>query len=153
MSKISEIKDQIKKAMISKDSAKRDILRLVLGQTQQVGDESDESVLKIIKKIIKSNNETLELKRKSLRELGIMGGSLPDALDIENNILTEFIPVPLTKREVSVLLRDNKFDVSLFKSDGQAMGAAMKIAKSTGRDVDSSVVKEAMTSFNEVTKV
>ena len=148
---IQKIKEQIKTAMKEKDAVKRDVLRLVVGQAQQSGDESDESLTKIIKKLIKSNKETLEAKRKSDEESGIMSGCFGTQEDIEIDILSSFIPKPLSKNEVIVILRNNKFDPGAAKNPGQAMGMAMKILKSTDCEIDAAVVKDAIGAFDSVT--
>jgi len=142
--------DEIRKVtMKAKGANKRDLLRLVVGQAQQGGDDSDEAIIKIVKKIIKSNNETADAKRKADSERGIRRGCFGTKETEENDILRQFVPVPLTQQEVNKVLRDNRFSPGTAKSKGQAMGMAMKILK--GMELDSEIVRRVVDSFGDIT--
>jgi len=140
MSIIQDIKSQIKEAMIAKDAVRRDILRLVIGQVQQSGDESDEAVIKIIKKIIKSNTETVEALESRDHV------DVPEVLKLEDEIdfLEPYVPKAMSAEEIKAFISDNSIDLSSAKNDGQAMGMLMKPLKGTGREIDSVVVKSVI---------
>lgn len=133
-----EIKIQIKDAMKSKDVVKRDILRLVVGQVQQSDDESDDAVIKVIKKIVKSNTETLAV----LSERALHGESIK--ILEENNVLLKFVPQAMSEEEIKEFVKENNIDLSSAKNSGQAMGMLMKPLKASGKEVDATTVKKAV---------
>jgi uncharacterized protein YqeY len=108
------------------------MLSLVLGEVDTIEGRgkkvSNEEVEKIIRKIIVSNTETMNL----MREKGGITGSFD--LPAENAFLNTLLPKTLTKEEIKHLLTNkmetNKMEmIKSAKSDGQATGIAMKILK------------------------
>ena len=99
MSLIDTIKARIKTAMLSKNDAERNILRVLLGESQTLESRqgsiiTDEQVVKIAKKLIASNNESvvhLEGDRKA-------------ALLKENEIISSLLPKEFTAQESGKLL-------------------------------------------------
>ena len=147
MSKIiAEIKVQIKDAMKAKAAVRRDILRLVIGQIQQEGgNESDEIAIKVIKKIIKSNEETIDIMTSEKFTDAAEQAKLEEEIDT----LAPYVPDAMTEDEVKAFIVEQGIDVSSAKNDGQAMGMLMKPLKSTGREIDSGVVKSVIASLRE----
>src|SRR5690606_16833258 len=96
---------------------------------------SDEEAAQVVKKLVKSNQETLaaavdeEQKRTLERELEILASLLPKALGVAE-IVAALAPVADAIRAA--------------KNDGQATGVAMKHLKQGGHEVSGKDVAEAV---------
>lgn len=128
------IREDIKKAMIEKNDIKKSILRVVIGEIQRkTGAESDEDVIKVIKKVIEGNDESMKVSPSTV-------------LIEENNILKEYLPKFWTHQEIEsfFLNHDDPIFESIrdAKSDGQATGIAMKALKCVNAPVDGKSVNE-----------
>jgi uncharacterized protein YqeY len=132
---IDQIKSQIKDAMKSRDSERSALLRLVLGTIQQEGDDSDEVVAAIIRKMIKSNNQTVEAV--------VANGGTASEIHQENALLNSFLPQSMTVEEIKHYLA-GKIECQPI---GKAMGAAMKILKADGKVAQGADVKKALEEF------
>jgi uncharacterized protein YqeY len=129
---IDEIKKQVTQAMRDKDTQKRDLLKVVLGELQtaaaRTGDNlDDEQSQKIIRKIVKSTQEMIEL------------GKRPEAVEqakAELVILESLLPKTLSVDEIIAALQPVADDVRAAGNDGQATGVAMKHLKSAGAVVE-----------------
>ncbi len=133
---IDNIKAAIKDGMRAKATDKVALLRLVVGTAQQEADESDVAVEKIIRKLIKSNKETID---------AITDHGLNDEvanLVLENSILEAFIPKTMTVNEIAEFITKEGIEVS--GNDGKAMGAVMKALKAAGLTVQGTDVKAAI---------
>jgi len=122
-----QIKERIKQAMRDRNTLERDILRVALGdmQTQEArGTEplADEAACKIIRKIIKSNGETLDAGPND---------TVRQKLEAENTILDTLLPKTLSEQEVTAALEPVADAIKAAGNDGQATGVAMKHLKST----------------------
>lgn len=112
-----------------------EILKLVVGEADTIigreGKISDEKVLKIISKLIQSNNEILALR--------------PERTDLvaENKILQKFLPTLLTEAQIMAIL--DVAEIQTANSDGQAIGVAIKSLK--GEAVDRKLVAELVKSI------
>lgn len=129
--------------MKSKAADKVALLRLVVGTVQQDGDESDSAVEKVIRKLIKSNKETIDTVTAQALEDAESGK--PDdvaKLILENSILESFIPKTMSIEDIVVFITKENIDIS--SNDGKAMGAVMKALKSSGLTVQGSDVKLAI---------
>lgn len=134
-----DIRTRMKEAMKAQRVVERDILRLALGEIQRVeatkgADLTDEDAHKIIRKIIKSNEETrdsagdrAELITKIEQELVILESLLPKLWGVDEIVAA----VPAD-------------EIKAAKSDGQATGVAMKHLKAAGAPVDGKTVTEAV---------
>jgi len=109
--------EQIKKDLIdaikAKDVERREALRVVLGEFDRQGKKalSDEEVAGVLRKLVKSERETLELTGKS------------DSAFIRT--LEAYLPKMVTDEEIAAFIREN-IDFSVFKNTMQAMGPIMK---------------------------
>jgi uncharacterized protein YqeY len=81
---IEDLNKQIKSAMKSRDKDTISLLRLVVGMAQQDGDTSDAALEKVIRNMIKSNNQTAEAL--------IANGRMAAEIYNENKLLNSFIP-------------------------------------------------------------
>ena len=144
MSLVEVMRDKVKVAMKSGNVVEKSILKLILGDcdtllnsAQQGGKPlTDEQVSKIIRKIILSNNETLQDERcKNLSEdkkLIILK---------ENEILESLLPKLLTQDQIREKISSIEADIKSAKSEGQAVGVAMKLLKQSNEAVDGNDVK------------
>ena len=104
------------------------IMSVLLGEIQnlqfsrgQQGDVRDEQVVRIIKKLIKSNNETKDRLDDD--------NPKHQQLVVENTILEQLLPEALTRPQIREIL--SKFSaIKEAAKDGQAIGIAMKILTS-----------------------
>jgi uncharacterized protein YqeY len=138
---LDNIRASIKEGMKNKATDKVALLRLVVGTVQQDGDESDSAVEKIIRKLIKSNKETLDMVTQSL-EPGAQVSDETAKLISEIGILETFIPQTMTVEDIISFITKENIDVS--SNDGKAMGAVMKALKISGLTVQGSDVKIAI---------
>lgn len=141
---LDTIKARIKTAMLSKNDAERNILRVLLGESQTLesrqGGITDEQVVKIAKKMIDNNNETIAALPKEDPRCA--------ALANENIILSSLVPKELTAQDIEAFLlnSDNPEyeQIQNAKADGQAIGIAMKTLKAAGLPVDGKLVGEVV---------
>jgi hypothetical protein len=139
-----KIRQDMKRAMIKKDTAVRDTMRLIMGSfpsltvsiTLESGKKSnrvktpeeiiDEDVLNIIRKFVKSEKTVLEIKKETTS----------DYLEL----LNFYLPRMATSQEIEQWVREN-VDLAQFKSPVQAMGVVMK---HFGKLADGNQVKEVL---------
>jgi hypothetical protein len=125
---LDTLKAQILQAMKAKDEVARDVLRLASSEVQKVEANSgkaptDEEVVVVLRKLVKSNEETLALSGE---------GPRADALRREIQVLTALLPKTMSVDEIAAALAPVKDAILAAKSDGQATGVAMKHMKSVG---------------------
>jgi len=135
-----EIKKRITAAMKEKRDAERDILRLAFGEIQtgeaRAGkDLTDEEVSQIVRKLIKSNEETLA---------ATVDATAKAVLAKENEILATLLPKGLTTDEIVAHLATVKDAIAAAGNDGQATGVAMKHLKTLGLTVPGGDVQAAI---------
>ena len=137
---IDQVQQQIRQAMRDKDSARRDLLKVVLGELQTASSRSgkeleDAEAQRIVRKMVKSNQEMAELtdrpevKQQMKTELAVLESLLPQTLSVDQ-IVAALEPV-----EEAIKSAGN---------DGQATGVAMKHLKSTGAAVEGKDVGQAV---------
>jgi len=134
------IKKQIIEAMKAKDTLARDVLRVLQGDIEmhhtRTGEHmTEDQAQKVVRKLIKSNNETLAAK--------------PDAAAVEKLnkeivILEALLPRTLGVDEIVAALAPVQSDIQAAGNDGQATGVAMKHLKPQdlaveGKDVSAAV--------------
>jgi len=140
MALLQTIKQQVVEAMKAKDTVAKDVLRVAQGdielaQTRSGKDLTDDEAQKIVRKLIKSNQETLAANpgepavEKLIKEIAILEALLPRTLGVE---------------EILVALQPVQDDIKAAGNDGQATGVAMKHLKSQGLAVEGKDVSEAV---------
>ena len=132
MTVITAIKAEVRNALAEKKDVKKNILRFVLGEAQTLEVRtnqpvSDEQVYNIIRKTIQANNETLT-----------KGPS--EKLDEENQILSALLPQVWSLDEIEAFLNPSLQSISEAKSDGQAIGVAMKALKAVSAPINNADV-------------
>jgi uncharacterized protein YqeY len=139
---IDQIKARMFKAIKAGATVEKEILRVAMGEITTEAARpgrlgSDEETQAILRKLVKSNEETL--------------GSTPEAekravLEQEIQILSEFLPKSLNAEEITAALAPVAAQIKAAGNDGQATGIAMKQLKSCGAIVNgkdvAAVIKE-----------
>jgi uncharacterized protein len=137
---IDALKDGVKDAMRKKDGVAKDVLRVAVGEIQTAearsgAASSDEEAQKIVRKLVKSNEETLTATsdpataEKLKREIDVLQGFLPKALSVD---------------DIEQALGPVRDAIQQAKAEGPAMGVAMKQLKSRGLTVEAPDVKAAI---------
>lgn len=135
---LDELKKRMMAAMKAGNVTEKEILRTALGEITGSFKSSDEEVTAILKKLVKSNRETLNLTtdetaKKTLQE--------------EIAILQTFLPKTLDVDAITSALEPVKSAIKDAKAEGQAMGIASKHLKSIGAAVESENVKAAVSAI------
>lgn len=143
-----KIKELLVISVKEKNEVAKNILRLILGEFQQRDKISDLEKENIVRKIIKSNNETISLI-KELPE-GIQNKSNLNDLFSENIIMEKLLPQKLTKDSIICQIDNLIPDIKNTKNDGQAIGIIIKHFKNIGITVDSVIVKEIVLEIKNV---
>jgi len=136
-----EIKQRMRTAMQAHDSVARNILGLALGEIQTAEARAnralaEDEAIAVLRKLVKSNEETLGHAKDDPARTA--------ELRREIEILAALLPAALTPAAVAGALAPVADALRAAKSDGQAMGVAMKHLKSTGAVVEAAVVQEAV---------
>lgn len=140
-----DLEARTKEAMKARDEVAKTIYRVVLGELQTAearsGGELDEAAgHKIVKKLIASNEATLEKTEDAEARA---------RLERENALLLELVPRSLSVEAIVEALAPVTEAIRSAKGDGPAMGIAMKQLKSAGAPVESPDVKAAVAKIRE----
>lgn len=132
---IDELKARITAAMKAGNTVEKEVLRVALGEIQ-IADArgtavTDESVASVLRKLIKSNEETLA---------ATTGEAERSKLAQENVVLASLLPKSLGVPEIVAALEPIHAAIKAAGNDGQATGVAMKHLKAAavnanGKDV------------------
>ncbi len=114
-----QMKKDLSAAIKAKDEKKKDALRVILGEFGRLDKKeiSDDEIVKILKKLMKSEKEVLEQK-----------GEAADSEFIK--VIENYLPKMATEEEITAWIQQN-IDFSQFKNKMQAMGLIMKHFGST----------------------
>ncbi|MFN3167939.1 MAG: GatB/YqeY domain-containing protein [Phycisphaeraceae bacterium] len=140
MSLLQQIKQQVLDAMKAKDTTRKDVLRVVQGdielaETRQGKPLTDDEAQKIVRKLIKSNQETLAV---------VQDPSAAEKLNQEITILEALLPRTLAVAEIVAALQPQQDAIRAAGNDGQATGVAMKHLKPQGLAVEGKDVSQAV---------
>lgn len=138
---LDDLKARIARAVKEKDDVVRDVLRLAFGETQTAEARAgralkDEEVAAVLKKLVKSNEETLSMT-------GDADARAP-ALRKEIEALQSLLPKGLNVDQLVDALASQRDAIRAAKNDGQATGVAMKHLKSTGATFEGADVAKAV---------
>jgi len=112
------IKAHLMSAILSQDETAKGILRVVLGELDNIAAKRDvthDDCLKVIKKCVESNNEIIKLKPS-------------DKLSEENVILTAYLPDELTVEEIFNHIKN----IELGNNLGKAISVVVKYIREKG---------------------
>jgi uncharacterized protein YqeY len=128
---VERLKAEIAQATKGRDVIARDVLRLAFGEIQTAearggGPLSDDAAAAIVRKLVKSNEETL----------ASADGERAAALRREIEVLSALLPKGLSVEEIVAALAGQADAIKAAKNDGQATGIAMKHLKATGATFD-----------------
>jgi uncharacterized protein YqeY len=123
----SQMKKDLSAAIKAKDEKKKDALRVILGEFGRLDKKevSDDEIIKILKKLMKSEREVLEQK-----------GEAADSEFIK--VIENYLPKMAAEEEITAWINEH-IDFSQFKNKMQAMGLVMK---HFGATADGNFVKE-----------
>jgi uncharacterized protein YqeY len=138
------IKAQMHAAMQARDPVAKNILGLALGEIQTAEARAnraltDDEAVAVVRKLVKSNEETLAHAAQAAD-----GGTGAAELRRELEVLSALLPKALSLEAVVEALQPVAEAVRAARSDGQAMGIAMKHLKTAGAVVESAAVQEAI---------
>ncbi len=135
MSLFQTIGDQLKEAMKSGDTARRDTLRLLqsavknaaIDKRKPAAEFSDEEIVEVIRRMVKQRKDSIEQYRAGGRE------DLAAQEQAELELLSGYLPASMPEAELRAIVEETiKETGATSKGDmGKVMGAAMK--KVTGR--------------------
>jgi len=141
-----KIKESIIRAVKEKNEVAKDVLRTVLGQMQLDASSkelSEDDRLNVIRKQIKSNQLSIEqMSNVDKSEWKTDWEDNNKKLAFEIGLLSMFLPQVLSEIDTKDLIVKTGLDLKSAKNDGQAIGMAMKALKSSGAQVDASVVRK-----------
>lgn len=140
MALVEELKKRITSSVKEGNTVARDVLRLALGEIQtaearKAATLSEEEAAAALRKLVKSNEETLGLTTDGERSA---------ALKKEIEVLTSLLPKSMSVDEIVAALASQVDAIKAAKADGQAVGVAMKHLKSTGASVTGNDVQVAV---------
>ena len=137
---LDAIKARMFKAMKAGNVVEKEILRVAVGEiTTEAAREgrsgSDEEAQAILRKLIKSNDESIAASEDSSKKA---------TLEEENRILSDFLPKSLDVDAIVAALGPVADAVKAAGNEGQATGVAMKHLKSSGAVVQGKDVAQAV---------
>ncbi len=105
MSLIGELEEEVKEAMLARDNARRDALRLILSSLKSAEKDlqrplSDEEELQVLQRERKKRQEAAEAFRDAGRE------QQAENEEAELEILEEFMPEPISEDELERIVDD-----------------------------------------------
>jgi uncharacterized protein YqeY len=140
MALLDQIKARMFQAMKAGNAIEKEILKVAMGEITtdaarpgKKGD--DEEAQAILKKLVKSNEETLALSQDEAQK---------QTLRTEIGVLLAFLPKTLGVPEIVTALAPVAEAVKAAGNDGQATGVAMKHLKSLGAEVNGKDVSTAV---------
>lgn len=140
MQLLAQIKKQVIEAMKARDTVAKDVLRVAQGDIELAETRSGKALSeadqeKIVRKLIKSNQETLGV---------VKDDETKQKLEREFEILDALLPKMLSVAEIIAALGPVEEGIKAAGNDGQATGVAMKHLKPQGLAVDGKDVSEAV---------
>jgi len=143
---LSDIKSDLKQAMLDKNDLVRDTIRMFLAEVQRFEidnkEEADDAkALQIINKMIKQRNDSISQFKSGGRE------DLADKEQEEVNILSKYKPEQLSEEEVTAKVKDAIKDsgASSMQDIGKVMGVLKSsLAGSADMGMVSKIVKDEL---------
>lgn len=137
---LDQIKARMFAAMKSGDTVEKEILKVCMGeittdQARAGRAGSDEEAIAILRKLVKSNEESLASG---------LGAEQAAVITRENVILKEFLPKTLSVDDIVAALAAVEAQLKAAGNDGQATGIAVKHLKGQGLDAGGKDVAAAV---------
>jgi len=146
MSVVQDLQSRLTQAMKSQNATEKDILRVVLGEISRFQGENptdDEKANRIIRKVLEGNIETLHLMKKNGRD----DENVRNKLESENTILKQFLPKNLDQEQIKALLLPMKEQLRSAKSEGMAIGIAIKYLRQNNFPINAIDVQAVIKEF------
>ncbi|MDX2052330.1 MAG: GatB/YqeY domain-containing protein [Polyangiaceae bacterium] len=129
---VDEIKKQMFAAMKANQTTEKEILRVAVGELQTVQSRSetplsDEDALSVLRKLVKSNEESLASTTSDSERAVLLR---------EIEVLRTFLPTSLTLDQIKAALEPVLAAIRAASGDGSAVGVAMKQLKAVDARVD-----------------
>lgn len=128
--------EQARKLNVEKELWRTAIGEITMSANVAGVDASDEMVLGILKKMLKSNEETTKMAAGDSEQATQLGW--------ERELLVAILPAGLSVEAVQEKLAPVAAAITAAKNDGQGVGVAMKHLRSAGIEADGKVVSEAV---------
>lgn len=141
MSLLEKIRSDILIARKGGKKAELSILSVWLGEIQQFELVDDVQVIRIAQKLIRSNEETLDYCR--------IGQEMFNRLSLENMLLMTYLPQVWNKRQIIEYLQKHKNMLQQQRSDGQAIGVAIKLLHSNDCPVNNADVSQVVLALRQ----
>ena len=145
MALLSDIKQDLKQAMLEKNDLVRDTIRMFLSEVQRYEIDNKEEVddtkaLQIINKMIKQRNDSISQFRDGGRD------DLADKEQSEVDILSKYKPAQLSEEEISKKVNEaiEQSGASSMQDMGKVMGQLKSLAGSADMGLISKLVKEKL---------
>jgi len=142
---LSDIKQDLKQAMLEKNDLVRDTIRMFLSEVQRYEIDNKEEVddtkaLQIINKMIKQRNDSISQFKDGGRD------DLADKEQSEVDILSKYKPAQLSEEEVSKKVNEaiEQSGASSMQDMGKVMGQLKSLAGSADMGLISKLVKEKL---------
>lgn len=136
---VDDIKRRISLAMKSGDTVEKEVLRVALGEIQtgeaRGGATGDEAAAAVLRKLVKSNQETLALTADAAQK---------ETLAREIAVLESLLPKTAGVDEIVAALAGVRDAIRAAANDGQATGVAVKHLKGAGVGASGKDVAEAV---------
>ena len=144
MALLSDIKKDLKQAMLDKNDLERDTIRMFLAEVQRFEidnqEEADDSkALQIVNKMIKQRNDSITQFKSGGRD------DLADREQEEVDILSKYKPAQLSEEEVTLKVKEaiENSGASSMQDMGKVMGVLnSSLAGSADMGMVSKIVKE-----------
>lgn len=124
------MQEALKRAMIEKDTLRRDVLRTVLSEFKQAEIDGQKTLtaeesIAILQREIKKRRESVDEARKAGRD------DIADAVQTEIGVIEVFLPTQLSREQIEALVRDAiaQTGASNPKEMGKVMGVLMPKVK------------------------
>jgi uncharacterized protein len=142
----AKLNSALKEAMMNKDTARRDVVRLVQSAIKQVEvdtrkEVSEEDVIGLIQKEVKKRRESIEEAKKVGRD------DIVENEGKELSILETFLPEQLSRDEITALAKEAvaQSGATSAKEMGKVMGILMpKVKGKADGSIVTQVVKELL---------
>lgn len=145
MALLSDIKQDLKQAMLEKNDLVRDTLRMFLSEVQRFEIDNKEEVddtkaLQIINKMIKQRNDSISQFKSGGRD------DLADKEQSEVEVLSKYKPAQLSEEEVAAKVKEaiSESGASSMQDMGKVMGLLKNLAGSVDMGIVSKIVKEEL---------
>ena len=144
MALLSDIKKDLKQAMLDKNDLERDTIRMFLAEVQRFEIDNQEEVddskaLQIVNKMIKQRNDSITQFKSGGRD------DLADREQKEVDILSKYKPAQLSEEEVTLKVKEaiKNSGASSMQDMGKVMGVLnSSLAGSADMGMVSKIVKE-----------